>query len=77
MQLNVNEFVKESLKLKGSIDVKKTTAESLKELEKNGVNVSLLLAGILDSMDLKSMIKSLKSDDENHEKNSVDVGMNS
>jgi len=55
MQLNVSEYIKESIKLKGGIDVKKSTAEKLKTLEKNGVQINLLLAGILDGLDYKNM----------------------
>jgi hypothetical protein len=69
MQLNVNDFVKESLKIKGSIDVKKSTANKLKELEKNGVQIGMLLAGILEDLDLDGMLKSLKSDDAETDEN--------
>jgi hypothetical protein len=81
MALNVNDFVKESLKVKGSIDVKRSTAEKLKQLEKNGVQIGLLIAGLLENLDLDGMLKSLeneddKSGDEVSEKSYSDSGVN-
>ena len=64
MLLNVNDFVKESLKIKGTIDIKKETSQKLKELEKNGVQIGLLLAGILEDLDLDGMLNSLRKSSE-------------
>lgn len=81
MALNVNDFVKESLKVKGSIDVKRSTAEKLKQLEKNGVQIGLLIAGLLENLDLDGMLKSLENEDaqsasETSEKSYSDSGVN-
>jgi hypothetical protein len=81
MALNVNDFVKESLKVKGSIDVKRSTAEKLKQLEKNGVQIGLLIAGLLEDLDLDGMLKSLENEDaqsgyEVREKSHSDNGVN-
>lgn len=63
MKIDVNEFVKESLKIKGTIDVKKSTAENLKLLEKSGVQINLLLAGILDGLNFKEMLEEVNPED--------------
>ena len=63
--IQINEYIKETLKIKGTIDVKKSTVEMLKKLEKKGVQVNLLLAGILDDLDYDEMLKSLENDNGN------------
>ena len=74
-ELNVSKFVKESLKFKGSVDVNKTTAQKLKELEKKGVQINLMLAEILDGLDFESMFRELNGEEKNEEKNAAaDVG---
>lgn len=62
--ITIEEYIKESLKIKGSIDVKKSTAEKLKILEKNGVQINLLLAGILDGLEYEEIFNSLNITDE-------------
>ena len=75
MVLNVRNFIKETLKLKGSIDVNVETAKELKELEKEGMQTNLLIAELLNNLDYKAMRNGYKSDAdlvENEELNSVD-----
>lgn len=55
-KININEYIKETLKLKGNISVKSKTAESLALLEKQGLQVNLLIAGLLDDLDYESLI---------------------
>ncbi len=62
--IEIGEYIKESLKIKGSVDVKKSTAIKLKELEKKGVQVNLLLAGILDGLEYEELISSVSSEDD-------------
>jgi len=65
--ISIEEYIKESLKIKGTIDVKKSTSEKLKKLEKKGVQVNLLLAGILDGLDYEEMFSKLESSENNSE----------
>lgn len=70
MMIDVNEFVRESLKIKGTIDVKRSTLENLKLLEKSGVQINLLLARILDGLDFKKMLQEINGNDNESESSS-------
>jgi len=70
MQVSAVKFVKESVKFKGNIDVKKTTAKRLKELEKKGVQINLLIADILDNLNYDEMFEELSSGEEKNAANS-------
>ena len=59
MNVDVNNLVRESLKLKGSLDVKKDTAKKLKELEKKGVQINLLIVNLIENIDLDRMLNEL------------------
>lgn len=65
---------KETIKLKDGIDVKKSTANSIKLLEKKGVQINLLLAGILDGLDYEEINNSI--DDNSEDKSDKLVGLN-
>jgi len=73
MNVDVNNLVRESLKLKGSLDVKKDTAKKLKELEKKGVQINLLIVNLIENIDLDSMLDELSKNtkESNNEDGSV------
>lgn len=69
-KINVRDLVKETLKIKGTIDVNKKTAEDLKKLESCGVQSSVLIASILETYDLKSLIAEFENELESGNENS-------
>ena len=70
-----------SLKIKGDIDVKKSTLESIKMIEKKGVKTNVLIGAILDGFDYDSVLKQLDENDKpevenNGEASNENGGMN-
>ena len=67
--INVKDLVKSTLKIKGTIDVSKSTENSLKKLESFGVQTNVLIATILDGYDLESFVSEFENESENSKKN--------
>lgn len=63
MEVKIDNFIKVNYKVKGNIDIKESTAEKLKLLEKKGVQINLLIAGLLDSFDYEKALSKLSKDD--------------
>ena len=59
MDVNIDNFMKVNYKVKGNIDINISTAEQLKILEKKGVQINLLMAGLLDGFAYEKAIKKI------------------
>lgn len=75
MDMNIDNYMKVNYKIKGNIDINRTTASNIKELEKRGVQINLFIAGLLDNFNYEKTLNSLNSHDgmnEDESKNDID-----
>lgn len=68
MKIDLNKFRKESYKVKGNIDIDRATVLKLKEIEKKGVQVNLIIASMLEDLDLDDMLLELDNESSSSDK---------